>query len=210
MRLDVDEDAAALLVLAPAARCVGFAERGDPSRLAVHEAEAVEMAAVVGRELRDELRPPHGREAVIGIVRRQAGEPRVDEPQSRIAWTIRHFVNLHVARHVGRARQVAGVVLAGRIELGGDGGHVAKLPHVDGRADRQPPAADGHAHRLVERAEVRVDDAAVGADDDELAGLIGRDQQRAAELIEDRREVRRVNAAQRRRAGIGGAGSAFD
>ena len=95
-------------------------------------------------------------------------------------------------------------MLVRRFELGRHGRHVAKLPDVDRRADRQPPAADGHAHRLVERAEVRVDHAAVGPHDDELAGLVGRHEQRAAELVENRREVRRVHAAQRRRPGVGG------
>ena len=60
VRVDVDQDAAALFVFAPAAGRVGFAERRDPLWLAVDDAEAVEMAAVVRRELRDELRPPDG------------------------------------------------------------------------------------------------------------------------------------------------------
>ena len=64
------------------------------------------------------------------------------------------------------------------------------------------PRRDGHAHRFVERAEVRVDDAGVGAQDDQLAGLIGRDEERAVELVEDRGKVGRVNAAQRRWAGV--------
>jgi len=65
-------------------------------------------------------------------------------------------------------------VLPGRIKLRGNGGNVAEFPDINSSADRKAAGGDGHAHRLVERAEVRVDDSGVGAEDDELAGLIGR------------------------------------
>jgi hypothetical protein len=81
-------------------------------------------------------------------------------------------VNLNIARHVGGARKVTGIVLPWRIELRGNGGNVAEFPDVDGGADREAAGGDGHAHRFVERAEVRVDDTGVGAEDDELAGLV--------------------------------------
>ena len=53
VRVDVDENAAALFVFAPAAGRVGFAECGDPFWPAIDNAQAVEMAAVVRRELRE-------------------------------------------------------------------------------------------------------------------------------------------------------------
>src|SRR5262245_50090732 len=109
------------------------------------------MAAVVWRELRDEFWSPNGCEAVIGVVPRQAGTPRVDE--KHLVADIRHFVNLYVTGHVSRAWQVARVMPAGRLELGGDGWHVSELPHINCGADRQSAAAHGQPHRLVERAE---------------------------------------------------------
>ena len=48
-------------------------------------------------------------------------------------------------------------------------------------ASRSP--SDGHAHRPVEAAEMRVDRRAVGAQDHELAGLVRRDDERAVELV---------------------------
>ena len=64
-------------------------------------------------------------------------------------------------------------------------------------ADRQPLAIDRDAHRLVEVAKVRVEPAAVAADQDHLARLVGGDRQADAEVIEHGREVVGVDAGQR-------------
>ena len=93
-----------------------------------------------------------------------------------------HLVNLHVAGDVAGARQEAGVMLAGRVELAGHGRNVVELQDFQGRADGQPLAVAGQAHRLVEAAEVRIDDAPVGPQHHQLAGLVGRHQQGNAQV----------------------------
>src|SRR5436190_332550 len=72
---------AAGLAGAPPAGRVRLPEGGDVPGPAVDHAQAVEVAAILGDEGRDERRPPPGDEAVLGAERRQAREPRADEPQ---------------------------------------------------------------------------------------------------------------------------------
>ena len=62
--------------------------------------------------------------------------------------------------------------------------------------------SDREPHRLVEVAEVGVERALGLAQADELAGLVGADQQRAADLAQHLREGAGVDAAQRRLAGV--------
>ena len=108
-------------------------------------------------------------------------------------------MDLDVARDVAGAGQEAGVVPAGRVELGGHGRDVDELPDLDLGADGQPVAGQGHAHRRLEGAEVGVEVVPLVADHHELAGLVGGDQERRAELPQERGEVRRVDGPQRRR-----------
>ena len=62
----------------------------------------------------------------------------------------------------------------GRLQAAGDRRGVVELPDLEARADGQPIAVHGQAHRLAEAAEVRVDALAVGAEHHQLAGLVGR------------------------------------
>ena len=64
-------------------------------------------------------------------------------------------------------------------------------------ASRSP--SQGQAHRGLEGAEVGVEVVPLVADHHELAGLVGGDQQRRAELPQQRGEVRRVDGPQRPR-----------
>ena len=109
-------------------------------------------------------------------------------------------MDLDVARDVAGAGQEAGVVPAGRVELGGHGRDVDELPDLDLGADGQPVAGQGHAHRGLEGAEVGVEVVPLVADQHELAGLVRGDQERRTELPQQRGEVRRVDRPQRRRA----------
>jgi hypothetical protein len=59
--------------------------------------------------------------------------------------------------------------------------------------------AKGETHGGLKGSKVRVDVVAVCADDDELAGLVGRDEERYSELPHQGRETRCVNAPQRSR-----------
>jgi len=161
------------------------------------------MAAVLGGQGRDERRPPARDEAVNDVSGAETREPGVDEPELLVGPG--HLVDLHVARDVARARQEAGVVPPGRLELGRGRGNVVKFPDLEARAERQPVARDGKPHRAREAAEVRVQALALGPDDDQLARLVGGHQQRDAELIEEGGEVGGMDAAERRRAGLSGS-----
>ena len=105
-------------------------------------------------------------------------------------------MDLDVARDVAGAGQEAGVVPAERVELGGDGRDVDELPDLDLGAEGQPVAGQGHAHRGLEGAEVRVEVVPLIPDQHELAGLVGGDQERRAELPQQRGEVGRVDRPQ--------------
>jgi hypothetical protein len=91
-------------------------------------------------------------------------------------------VDEDVAGDMTAARQVAGVVPAWRVELGGDGRDVDVFPDLDAGADGQAVAVERHAHRSLEGAVVGVEVAPLVADHHEPAGLVGGDQQRHAEL----------------------------
>src|SRR5690349_24680664 len=79
--LNVDQDPPIRLVLAPAARDVGLTEGGHVPRLVIDHAEAVQMAAVLRGELRDEWRLPARDEAVLRIEGRKTGEVGRDHPE---------------------------------------------------------------------------------------------------------------------------------
>src|SRR4051812_36504146 len=105
IRLDIDQDATTLFVLAPSAGGVRLAKSGDPLWPAVDNAEAIKVAAVVGRELGDELWSPDRGEAVIRVERRETGEASVNK-HDRIA-DVRQLVNLNIARDVSGAGKIA-------------------------------------------------------------------------------------------------------
>ena len=165
------------------------------------------MAAVRRLQLGDKRRPPARHEARLGVESGETGEAGVDEPEVA-AGAVGHLVDQDVAGDVAGARQVAGVVRAGGLQAAGDVGDVAELPDLDGGADGEPGAAvgQGQAHRGLERAVVGVEAAPLVADHHELAGLIGGDQQRRAELPQQGGEVRRMCGAQRSRVLRSGEG----
>ena len=212
-RLDVDHHAAGALVGAPALARVPRAQRGDEARLAVAHREAVQVAAVLGRVAGHEARPPARHEAVLVVERAQAGEQRVHVPA--LGRRERHLVDVDVAGDVDVAQQVDRVVDVRRREARRDRGHVAVLVHAAVRADEDAVEVRREAHRPRHRVEVRVEaSAALRAHEDQPPGLEGRDQQRRAQLGEQRPEVRRVDAGERlgsggrglRGRGIGGQG----
>ena len=148
------------------------------------------MAAVLGRDRRDEPRLPPRDEVVDPVERAQAGEQRVDDPE--VAAAPRHLVGIDRPGVDRLARQVAGVVGAGRVEPGGQRRDAAELPDLVLHRDRQalPVGTDRHAHRAGQ--------AAVGQDQlatvrgrggqHQLARLVGRDQQRDPMLRQERRQ----------------------
>ena len=162
---------------------------------AVLETLPVQMAAVVGRVARDELRPPDGTEAVQMVADAQAGEFGVDEDQL-VADPV-HLVDGDVAGGMREAGQETAIVLARWFQFGGHGGQIVELPDFQRRADRQPVALHRQPHRYVEAAEVRVQHVAVGAQHDQFAGLIRRDQHGEVQFPQQRGKIARVDAAER-------------
>jgi hypothetical protein len=75
---------------------------------------------------------------------------------------------------------------------------VAVIEDLGPGTDRDPSGRRCDAHRSVAVSEVGVESAVIVAGANQLAGLIGGDQQRARELAEQLRETLRVDAAQRR------------
>jgi hypothetical protein len=110
-------------------------------------------------------------------------------------------VDQDVAGDVAGARQEAGVVPAGGLQAVGDAAHVAELPDLQSGADREFRTAvgQGQSHGGRERTVVGVEVLALVADHHELAGLVGRDQERRAHLPQQHTEVRRVGGPQRPR-----------
>ena len=100
-------------------------------------------------------------------------------------------MNLNVARHVTRARQVTGIVFAGEIEFGRDCWDIGVFPDLDGGADGETAAAlDRQAHVGVygEERKCRIEMILLAADENELAGLIGGNQQRCAKFPQGARK----------------------
>ena len=204
---DVDQDTAARLPRPPAAGLVRLAEGGDEPNLVVDHAEPVQVAAVLGLELGDEGGRPAGDEAVAGVERREAGEAGGDDPELILGEL--DLVDLDVAGEVPVSREVGGVVLAGRVDLRRDRGEVSVVENFRACPEGEAVGQGRDPHRPVEVAKVGVDQAAVVTGADQLPGLVGRDQQGAAKLIEDLGHRAGVDAAKGRvgRWEGGGAGS---
>jgi hypothetical protein len=74
--------------------------------------------------------------------------------------------------------------------------HVAELGDLHHRAEHQALTVRGHAHRPVERAEMRIYGIAVGPQDHELAGLVRAHEHAGIQFAQDVGKVRRVDAAE--------------
>ncbi len=60
-----------------------------------------------------------------------------------------------------------------------------------------PTASRGHSHRRPEGAEVCVEVVPLLADEHDLAGPVGRDQERGPQPAQERREIGRMDGAER-------------
>ena len=177
----------------PALRRVGLGQGGHVFRRAVGHGQAVEVAAVLGGQGREERRPPARHEAVPAVERAQAAEGRVDQPQ--LVARPGQLVGLDLAGEVGGARQEAGVVAAGRLDAGGEvGGGLRNQTWA--RAPTAMPS--GLTASPMARSKLwydRVSSPSRDADGDDLAGLVGGDEQGDAELGQQRRQRVRVFVA---------------
>ena len=150
------------------------------------------MTAIVRDEGGDERRSPTRCEAVRRVDGTETGKRRVDDPQLRAAFRIHaarscggiggrgnpgQVVTLKVACEVGKPRQKASVVAAGRLEGSRDVGEVAQRPDLRACADRQPAGPDRHAHRPFEGVKGHGELTLRGADDDETPRLVRGNEQ---------------------------------
>ena len=110
-------------------------------------------------------------------------EAGVDDPKLVVAIP-RKLVDVDVAGDMNAARQIAGVVLARRLQLFRQRRHVAVLPDGVSAADRQPGRVGDDTHGLGECSEVSVEPAVIASDDDGLAGLISGNDQADPQLVE--------------------------
>jgi hypothetical protein len=105
----------------------------------------------------------------------------------------RGFVRVNVIGEVRRARQEAGVRFSR--EPGGDIRCVPQEPHFLARADGDRAGLHGDAHGPLELVERQREPAVPGRHHHEVAGLIGGDQNRQAQLREERGQTFRVGTA---------------
>jgi hypothetical protein len=88
-----------------------------------------------------------------------------------------------VAGDVAGARQVAGVVLASRLDPWGDVGGVAQEPDLVARAQGQPARVHGEAHGSLEGAYQRGEPTPDRPDDQQLVGLVGAHQELGGQFV---------------------------
>jgi hypothetical protein len=171
--LHVDEDAAFVTPLAPAVDHVAAGHCRHIFRRAALHGDAVQMAAVLRRELGDEGRLPQRLEAVHLIDGGEAGIFGVDEDQP-VVGIDRELMGVNVARRIGHARNIEALVVQ-RLLVGelpwsqhilqapnlGDGGEMDVL-----RRCREPHGA--HEVPLEHREPAVMQ----GPDQHELAGLV--------------------------------------
>ena len=119
------------------------------------------MAAIFRTQCGNERRHPLRDEAVNFASRGKAGETRINEPklrEHRPLWIIcrtrprrpNHFVDLHIAGDMARSREKCRIMFRrgfGRVELGGDGRQIVKLPHLGLGSHRKSPRLPRKPHR---------------------------------------------------------------
>ena len=184
---DVDQHTAVLFVFSPAVWRIRNRMAGHEGGESVAHRQAIQVAAVLRAETRDELRPPARHEAMVRVQSTQAREQRVDEPEFCVPPG--QFVDVDVSGDVTFARDETAIGGRRWRESFTDSGHVPELHDVPIRAECQPSGVMSHAHRSWKASKVRVEFLAIGStQDDNESGLIGRNQQRDSQPVENLRD----------------------
>jgi hypothetical protein len=113
---------------------------------------------------------------MIGIERTETAKAGIHDPKL-ILLVPGQFVNIDVAGDVDAPGKITAIVFTRRLQLLRHGRLVAVVPHRVGAANRQPQRIGSNPHGLGKAAEMGVDDALVVADQNNLAGLVGGDDQ---------------------------------
>ncbi len=171
---DVDEHAAVGAAVAPAVGHVGIGDQRDVAWPLALERQPVEVAAVLGRELADERRPPQRLEAVTVAHRGDAREQRIDEHRPPVRREC-HVVGVDVAGDPDSVRGKHRVVLPMRAAFGDDIVEAQEL--VLGRQhERAGVGANAQSHAAREGPLEHGQAAArLEPDQEQLAGLVGRE-----------------------------------
>ena len=120
---------------------------------------------------------------MIGIERAETAEAGVDDPKLVVVIPS-ELVDVDVARDMNASRQIAGVVLARRLELFGQCRHVAILPDGVGAADCQAGMIGDDTHGFGECSEMSVEPAVIVSNDDGLTCLISGNDKADPESVE--------------------------
>ena len=194
----VEHGAAVVAGLAPPTGFVRVSHHGDEGRGPVSHRQAIEVAAVLRRQLGDERRPPARHEAVAGsrparqeksvLTIQRSGSPLSRGPPGDL-------VALDLADDDRGAWQPAPVVAARGLDHRRELGVVVQRPDLSLACHRDAVRTDGDPHDPVEPAEGEGQLPVGHADGDELARLVGRHQQRTAGFLEDVRELGAVVVA---------------
>ena len=132
------------------------------------------------------------------VERAQAGEAGVDEPELAAAPQAISWIWMLPVTWLERGRKQASCRPGGSSRRATAGTSRNSQTWIAVPTASRSPARARPIGRL-EGAEVGVEVVPLVADHHQLAGLVGGDQQRRAELPQQRREVRRVDGPQRRR-----------
>jgi len=181
---DFDNAAAVVFDSAPAGGSICFRQRGDVARLAAHDRQTIEVAAVFRAQGGDEGRLPTRRKTIPGVQSAQAGEKSIDNPElilsPRFACDPGRFVCLNVIDEMGGAREKAGVMLP--LELGRYIRRVAQEPHFLARTNGDGSRLDADAHGALKLVESQSEATLPRGDYHQMPGLIGGDENRQAQL----------------------------
>lgn len=186
-RRDVDQHAAVAAPVPPAAGHVGRRYAGHVGGLAVLHGQPVQVAAVLGHDVVDELRLPHRQEGVLGVQRGQAVEAGDDEERRAVRGFV-NVVDVHLARGVGVDRDVDGVVAVmdlARRQV------VLETPELVEGGEPEPPLAHAEPHAAaVGPFEYGDLPPAAETDEEQLRRLVGGEGERRAGLRHPGSELR--------------------
>src|SRR5262249_14039851 len=131
----------------------------------------------------DKRRAPARIKTMLRVEGTETAEASVHHPQLVVSVPCQ-LMDVDVAGYMNPARQVAGIVLARRLQLFRQRRHVAILPDSVGTTNGQPGRVGDDTHRLGECSEVSVEPSVIVADNDGLTRLISGNDQADPQLVE--------------------------
>ena len=172
----IDHHAARGTSVTPAVDRIGAARRGDIGRLAFAHCQAIQMAAVLVDQSRDEGWPPHLAKAVHRIGRGQTIHPGVDEDRFALGCHP-DIMSIELPSDMNQSGCVAGIELAIGTLMGGK--RVGEADQLMAGGKHHFLFADaGEAHGALHRALVQVEPAGRTTEQVEQPRLVGGEGER--------------------------------